>query len=276
MPRNGAAVVRTLISACVCILGGVGPAIADQERPWDLQVGTGISYQPDYSGSRSSGPRLKLWADGKYRTNNFGTLALDSGSLTIAPELRWDFIDKRDLGAGVLLGYRFGRNSSNPGLTSTNDGSTRLTGLTDVSGAFDAGVAGHVTVFGVPLFAQVRSAMSGSQGTLATIGCFIPVAPVPNLDLVLLPTVTWANARQMRAFYGVTDPESAASGFAAYAPSAGWENAALEIGADWSAGGGWHFIAGFAYQRLLNGAAASPIVQTRNQTSALAGIAWSF
>jgi outer membrane protein len=108
------------------------------------------------------------------------------------------------------------------------------------------------------------------------VGLFLPAAPVSNLELVLLPTVTWANARQVRAFYGVTDAESAANGFAAYAPGAGWENAAFEIGADWSAGGGLHFIASFAYQRLLGEAAGSPIVQTRNQSSALGGIAWRF
>ena len=274
MRRIGVALVRTLIAGCVC--GGIGPALADQERRWELQVGTGIAYQPDYSGSRSSGPRLRLWADGKYRTDEFGTFALDSGSLTIDPEARWDFIDTRDLGAGVLLGYRFGRNSSNPGLTSTSDGSARLAGLAEVSGTIDVGVAGHVTVFGVPVFAQLRSGLSGSQGTIVNVGLFLPIAPASNLELVLLPTVTWANARQMHAFYGVTNAESAASGFAAYAPGAGWENAALEIGSDWSVGGGLHVVASLAYQRLLNGAAASPIVQTRNQASALAGIAWSF
>lgn len=275
-PKTVVASLKVFIGACACIFGGIGSAIADQERAWELQVGTGIAYVPDYSGSRTSGPRLRLWADGKYRTGDLGTFALDSGSLTIDPEFRWDFIDKSDLGAGVLVGYRFGRNSSNPGLTSTDDGSARLAGLTDVSGAFDAGVAGHVMVFGVPLFAQVRSALSGAQGMLVNLGFFLPVSPVSSLELVLLPTVTWANARQMRAFFGVTNAESAASGFAAFTPVSGWENAALEVSADWGAGSGLHLIASFAYQRLLAAAAASPIVQTRNQTSALAGIAWSF
>jgi outer membrane protein len=262
--------------AYACILGGMSPAFADQQRPWELQVGAGIAHLPDYSGSHASGPRLRLWADGKYQTDDWGTFALDSGSLTIDPEARWDFSDKPDLGAGILVGYRFGRNSSNPGLTSTSDGSTRLAGLADVGGAFDAGVAGHVTVLGVPLFAQVRSALSGQQGTLVNLGFFLPFAPASNIELVLLTTATWASARQMRAFYGVTDAESAASEFPAYSPGAGWENAAFEISADWSAGGGLHLIASFAYERLLGAAAASPIVQTRNQPSALAGIAWSF
>ena len=276
MTRGRAVTLEICVGFCICVLAGIGPALADQQPPWELQVGTGIAYVPDYSGSRASAPRLRLWADGNYRTADLGTFGLDSGSLTIDPELRWDIVNKPDLAAGALLGYRFGRDSSSPGLTSTSDGSPRLAGLANVDGTFDAGLAGHVSLLGVPVFAQVRSALSGQQGTLVNVGCFLPVSPVSTLELIFLPTLTWANARQMRAFYGVTPAESVASGFAVYTPGAAWENASLEISADWSAGDRVHLIASFAYQRLLAAAAASPLVQTRNQTSALAGVAWSF
>jgi len=92
----------------------------------------------------------------------------------------------------------------------------------------------------------------------------------------MLPTVTWANARQMNAFYGISAMTAMASGFASYSPGAGWENAAIEIGADWRVSGGWHAIASVAYQRLLGNAARSPIVQTPNQPSVLLGVALQF
>ena len=274
--RIGHAVCRILIGACACILGAIGPAVADPPAPDELEVGTGIAYMPDYSGSRTSGLRLRLWADGTFRTTDFGTFAIDSGPLTIDPEVRWEAVDKPDIGLGVLVGYRSGRISSDPGLTGAGDGSARLAGLPDVSGTFDAGAEGHVMVFGVPMFAQVRSALHGTQGTLANLGIFLPFSPASNVDLIVLPTITWANARQMRAFYGVASEKSLASGFAAYSPGAGWENAALEFAADWSAGGGLHLIASLAYQRLLSDAASSPLVQTRNQASTLVGLLWKF
>ena len=274
--KTGRAKLRMLVGACVCLLALIGPAVAEEQRPWELQIGAGIAYMPDYSGARASAPRLRVWADGAFRTADLGTFAIDSGSLTIDPEFRWDVVDRPDLGAGVLVGYRFGRNSSNPSFTSANDGSARLAGLADVSGAFDIGFAGHVMVLGVPLFAQVRSALSGAQGTIVNVGFYVPVSPGSTVELVLLPTMTWANARQMRAFYGVSATESAASNFPAYSPGAGWENAALEVSADWSAGHGLHLLASLAYQRLLSIPGASPLVQTRNQASALAGLAWSF
>ena len=261
---------------CACALGMNPLANADEHPDWDLQFGAGVASLRDYSGSEASSARLRVWADGAYRTTNFGTFAIDSGSLTIDPELRWDFVDRRDLGFGVLLGYRSGRGDSNPNFTSANGGAARLKGLPNIGGTIEVGVVGHVAVFDVPLFAQIRSATSSPQGTLVNVGAYLPLPLGAAFDLTILPTVTWANGREMRAFYGVTEEQSATAGFAAYSPSAGWENAALEVAGDWKVGSGWHLLASVAYQRLLGNAAASPLVQTRNQASAFAGVAWSF
>ena len=253
-----------------------GAAAADDTRNWDLALGVGAAYAPDYGGASAASPRLRVWADGVYRTQGFGTLALDSGSLTIAPELRWDFVDSLDSGIGVLVGYRGGRNDRNPGSTSAEDGSARLQGLPSISGAIDAGVGGHVTVLGVPLFAQVRTALHGTQGALMNLGAYLPFKPRLDFELTILPTVTWANTRQMRALYGVSPTAAMGSSFAPYDPGAGWENAAVEVAGDWRVSGRWHLIASVAYQRLLGNAARSPIVQTANQASALAGVTLDF
>ena len=263
----------------LAIVGGNAPAKAaeaDRTRNWSLELGLGVAYAPDYSGARSSSARLRIWADGTYRTNDFGTFALDSGSLTVAPEIRWDFVDSPDAGIGPLVGYRAGRNDRNPSLVSANDGSDRLSGLPDVSDAIDAGVAGHATVLGVPVFAQVRSAVGGPQGVLVIVGLYLPFEPAPDFELTILPTLTWANARQMRALYGVTPASAVASGFAPYDASASWENAAIEIGGDCRISGSWHVVASAAYQHLLGSAAHSSIVQTASQSSALIGIAFHF
>lgn len=275
-PRRVAARITFVGIACGCVLGMDVLAIADEHPNWDLQIGAGVAYMPDYNGARASSPRLRTWADGSYRTPDFGTFAIDSGSLTIDPELRWDFVDKRDLSFGVLLGYRSGRSDSSPSFASANSGSPRLAGLPNIRGSIDAGVEGHVAIFGVPLFAQVRSAISGPQGMLLNVGAYLPQSLGSAFELTLLPTVTWVDSREMRAFYGISAEHSAKTGFAAYNPPAAWENAALEVVGDWRIGIGWHFIASVAYQRLLGNAAASPLVQTRNQASAVAAVAWSF
>jgi outer membrane scaffolding protein for murein synthesis (MipA/OmpV family) len=252
-----------------------GPALADDARSWDLTLGAGVASMPQYSGAATSHPRLRLWADAEYRTHDLGTIALDSGSLTIDPELRWNVVDRPDAGFGPLLGYRFGRGDTDPGLTSGNDGNSHLQGLPEVGSAADAGVQGHVPVLGVPFFAQLRTALSGSQGTLFNLGLYLPLQ-TGSWTFTFLPTVTWADARQMRALYGVSPQASAASGFASYSPGAGWENAALELAGEWHLSRSAHLVASFAYERLVGGAAASPVVERRNQLSVLGGATWSF
>ena len=112
---------------------------AEDTRNWDLTLGVAGGYEPNYSGANTKSWRLVVWADGAYRTDGFGTLALDSGSLTIAPELRWDVLDSPDVGVGPLLGYRSGRSDHNPGFPSADHGSTLPPGLPTVKGAIDAG-----------------------------------------------------------------------------------------------------------------------------------------
>jgi outer membrane scaffolding protein for murein synthesis (MipA/OmpV family) len=263
-----------LAIASACALATA--AAADEKRNWDLELGVGAAYAPDYRGASAARSGLRIWADGAYRTEGFGTIALDSGALTIAPEVRWDFVDSPNAGIGVLIGYRTGRNDRNPGFASASDGSARLRGLQNMSGAVDAGVSGRTTVLGVPLFGQLRMALNGPQGALANLGIYLPVKPTSDLELTILPTVTWANARQMRAVYGVSRTAATASGFASYDPGAGWENAAIEVGGDWRVSDRWHLVASLAHLRLLGKPARSPIVQDATQSSALAGLVLHF
>jgi outer membrane scaffolding protein for murein synthesis (MipA/OmpV family) len=196
--------------------------------------------------------------------------------LTIDPEMRWNLVDRPEVGFGPLIGYRFGRDDKTPGFFGGNDGSTRLEGLPNVSSTFDAGVQGHVMVFGVPTFAQVRSALSGAQGTLLNLGIYLPLWPEEAFSLTVLPTATWADGKQMRALYGVSPQASSMSGFAGYSPGAGWEDAALELAGEWRVSKSARLVGSVAYQRLLGEAAGSPLVQSRNQWSVLGGITWTF
>lgn len=262
-----------------CLLAALVAApvrAADDERNWEFSVSAAGAYVPDYRGAHHAGPRAWIWADGSYRTERYGSFVLDSGSLTIAPEVRWDFVDSSDTSLGLLVGYRAGRDDRKPNLTGESEGSERLRGLPAVGGAVDAGIAGHVTVGGVPVFAQVRSAFNGAQGTVATFGVYLPWQATPDLEITIMPTVTWANAKQMRALYGVSRADSPASGFAPYDPGAGFENAALEIGGDWHVQGPWHVVASLAYAHLLPHAAHSPIVQSAGQPSGLLGVSYQF
>lgn len=268
--------MHAAMTVALLVLGTARAAEDDQAgRPWQLELGVGASYEPNYSGADASSPRLLLWASGEYRTERWGAFALDSGSLTLDPQLRWTFGDDKNYGIGPLLGYRTGRDDSDPGWFA-DSGSDRLEGMGSVSAAVDGGVQGWVAVFGVPVFAQLRAALNGDQGTIGVLGVYLPLKLTPDFTLTVLPSVTWANGKQMQAFYGVTPAQSAASGFAAYSAGAGWQNAALEINGDWKIAAPWHLVGGVAYQRLLGNAADSPLVQDKNQWSGLIGLSYKF
>ncbi len=244
-------------------------------RPWQLELGLGVSHEPNYSGANESSPRLLLWANGECRTERWGVYALDSGSLTLAPQLRWTVGDDKNYGVGLLFGHRTGRSESNPGLIA-DGGSDRLKGMGSVSAAVDGGVQGWVAVLGVPVFAQLRTALSSDQGTIGVLGIYMPLELARDFTLTVLPSVTWANDKEMQTFYGVTPAQSAASRFSAYSAGAGWKNAALEINGDWKIAGSWHLLGGVAYQRLLGNAADSPLVQHKNQWSGLISLSYRF
>ncbi|MFH0782791.1 MAG: MipA/OmpV family protein [Pseudomonadota bacterium] len=274
--RAGAVLSILAISLVVSTVSSAAAEAETSKRPWDFEIGFGPSYKPDYSGSQDSSPHLLLWASGEYRTEHLGTFALDSGSLTIDPELRWNFLDGRDAAFGLLLGYREGRDDQEPGLLGSGTGSSRLQGMGTISAVVDAGVQGHVSVFGVPLFAQVRRALNSEQGTLVILGAYLPLKLGSCFELVMLPTLTLADSDQMQAFYGVTPTQSAGSGFRAYEARSGWQSAALEMIGDWTISGGWHAICSVTYLHLLADAASSPLVQEKGQVSGLLGMSYRF
>ncbi len=261
-----------MLLALVAELAGAAGAGSPAPRG-QLELGIGASCEPDYSGGGASGPRALLWAGGEYRSDSWGAFALDSGSLTLDPQVRWTFSESSGRGFGLLLGYREGRSESDPGWLG-DAGSARLRGLGSVESAVDAGLQGYVKVFGVPFFAQVRAALNGDQGTLAVIGLYLPFQVSHRLDVIVLPSLTWGDATQMRAMYGVTPAQAASSGFATFQPGAGWRSTALELVGDWEISGPWRAIASVACQRLLGSAARSPLTQDRNGFSGLVGLAY--
>ena len=87
---------------------------------------------------------------------------------------------------------------------------------------------------------------------------------------------SWANARYMRSYYGVTPQESVASGYVPYTPHAGWRDATL--GTTWRLDGDRSWVAfwGAGLSRQLGPAAASPLTRSNDQWSINGGIAWRF
>jgi outer membrane scaffolding protein for murein synthesis (MipA/OmpV family) len=240
-----------------------------------LELGAGVAGLPDFPGSRTSSARARVWVDATWRSAHAGTFAIDSGSLTLAPALRWSpFDDAAPAGASLLLGWRDGRGDTSPGFASMQDGSDRLRGLPDIGGSADLGLEANARPFGVPVFGVVRHALHGAQGTIADFGIYAPLKLGRDVELTLLPTLRWADAREMHAWFGIDPAAAASSGRTAYAPGAGLERAAFEAALDVPLSGRWHAVGSLAVARLLGDAAASPLAERRWQPMALVGVTW--
>lgn len=289
MSKGGTLMSKRLAAlglAALAFAGAPALAAAPEARPWRLELGTGLSWQPDYSGAGTARVRAPIWVSGEWRSDRWGRFELDSGAVglgPLGPQLRWSLGDVDAWGAGAMLGYRYGRRDREPALLG-DDGSSRLRGLGRVRATVDAGVQGWITVFGVPMFAQLSTPVEqgrgdlgqSAQGTVGLLGLLLPLEPAPGIAVTLLPTVMWADGRQMRAFYGISPAQGAASGYAVYRPSAGWQSAALEVSVEAKLTGPWHFVADIAYRRLLGPASGSPLVESKGAWISLVGVAFRF
>ncbi len=80
-------------------------------------------------------------------------------------------------------------------------------------------------------------------------------------------TATWADAKGVQPLFGITPAQSARSGLATYSPSSGMRNLTAEPALIYDVDGHWAIAARFSYERLLDGAADSPLVRTRGDAN---------
>ena len=88
--------------------------------------------------------------------------------------------------------------------------------------------------------------------------------------------LTWANARHMQSYYGVTAAESTASGYPVFTPGAGLRDASLSTSWRMEINPRWTGFWGGSVGRLLGTAAQSPLTKSARQWSLNAALAWRF
>ena len=114
------------------------------------------------------------------------------------------------------------------------------------------------------------------DGLLVDVGASYDILQYGPASVALNASASFANARYMRSFYGVSAQQSAASGIAAYNPRAGlqWSTAGISVTTP------LHpnvlAIVSLGYTRLAGPAASSPYVRRADAPSIEATIAYGF
>jgi outer membrane protein len=127
--------------------------------------------------------------------------------------------------------------------------------------------------------AEVLKGINGHEGLLGSIGADKIWRDGDRYLVSIGPRVLFADARYERAYFGVTADASLATGLPAYRPNGGLYGVAVTSGASYQLDKSWGLFGYARYERLVGGAAKSPIVRelgSRNQLSGGIGLNYTF
>jgi outer membrane scaffolding protein for murein synthesis (MipA/OmpV family) len=214
---------------------------------WSVTLGLGAMLQPNFEGARRYEPEPSGILDIRYRDIAFVSDGEGIGiNLLHGPGYR----------AGIAVSYDLGRD--------THD-DPRLQHLSNVSPAAEPKLFAQYFLVPFVLTADLRKAIGGNDGVIGDIGAYVPLPVADHVYLFIGPSLTVADDRYMRSYFGVGAAEAPASGLPQFTPSGGLKNATLGATAVWLLGEHWLLIGTGAWERLLGDAAQSPIPETRNQ-----------
>jgi outer membrane scaffolding protein for murein synthesis (MipA/OmpV family) len=236
---------------------------ADARSPsdWSITVGAGAASTPSYPGAASSHVMPVPFFEVEYRHLVF--LSPMSG-------LGINLVGTDRAHAGIAVQPDLGRSASS---------ADRLRGWGDIGAGADVRLFGMYDLGAVALLSEVRRQLGAGNGTLVDGGVTRTFHIASHLMLGGTATLTWADARHTRAYFGIDGNQSAealAQGvrLPGYAARAGLRDAAFTLVAVVPIDRHWSVQSLMRAEVLLGDAAASPLTESRVQTMVGALIAY--
>jgi len=246
------ALVMGALSAHAEIISGIS-GVADEDlqgMDWKSRVGVQGLYVPKFSGANNYEWRAFPLIDIQWHDTLFLNSMRGVGA---------QFNPINNVHVGAAINYDWGRDDSDD---------RHLNGLGDVDGSFEGGVFAAYQLADWRIEADVYRALQekGYDGVhgkvgLANVQRFID----DRLILTVAGHASFADDNYMKAYYGVTPLQSYNSGLRAYTPDSGF----YKVGANVTAGFGltrlWAINMVVGYNRLIEDAGNSPVVQDVDQ-----------
>lgn len=233
-----------------------------------LTVGGGVDVAPRYSGSDENRVSTALVLDYSMRNGFFvsSTRGLGYGN------------NLGNVDYSAALSYRTGRKDHNVDSDDMNDGSDHLRGMGNIKGSA-LGVVGLGYNFTPWLSAQLQAEVPFSQrdnGAALHVGIVSPLYHSPKNSVTMALTSSWGTNDYMQTYYGVSAPQSAASGFTQY--DAGSGIYAWSLNLDWTHNftERWSVVADAGYTQLAGDARNSPIVQRKSSPTGSLKVTYRF
>lgn len=249
--KNTVLLAAALIALPVAAIAQQPPA-PPEKKDWDIRLGAGASYQPDYEGSDDYevAPIPLLMVN--YRDLVFFRgMTLGANAFTLQGPREGD-----KLQLGPLLRYQKGRDQ---------DDNDALRGLGDIDagaelGAFITYRTGPWST-GLTIFRDVSDAYDGGMTAKVTGGYMHQFSPKLRARSELF--ATWADDNYTETFFGITALQAQRSGLRQYKAEGGVKDVGLSLDLDYSFTEHWGITGRLGYKRLLGDAADSPLVEDK-------------
>lgn len=239
-------------------------------RDWDAAIGGVLVYAPQYAGAGRNHLRLN---PGFYVRLGRVSLATRSGFRTAGDPgeragLRIDLSPTDRLRFAVGLRYDAGRSDNAEGLQGMGDVPSTVRARFMASYRLEDGWSlGGATVLdmlgrGGGWQGEVGVAHQGRLSADTTWGHGLALA--------------FAGDRNLQTYFGVTEEQSARTGYPVYEPRTGLRDITFHAHARTQVTDHWHAFYGGSASRLLGPAAASPLTRQTSTWSLNAGLAYRF
>lgn len=226
--------------------------------PYSLAVGAAVARVPTYEGSDRFDTRaVPLIA---YRSGRFfaGTLSGVGYNLSNLANLEF----------GPALTYRFGRDESDD---------ARLRGLGNIDAGADVGAFVRWNAKPLSLSATLDQGVGGNvTGTTVRLNAGYALSINRSNSLRLDATLDWADTEVMQGFFGISAPQAARSGLAAYSAAAGIRRYGVSAVWAYSITPQWISTLRLGVYRLGSKAADSPLTVRRSMGLVSAGLSYRF
>lgn len=247
----------------VALAGCAALSVGARAESLDLQVGGAAVVKPKYEGSKD------------YEVTGFPIIAPAGGDgdgvvqFRGLDDVRLRLINPNGFEAGVLGGYRFGRE---------DDDADRLLGLGDVDGGLVVGgYAAYNFGFAKP-FISYHHQVTGDSGAWLRLGAETKIPLVDGIALTAIAGATYANNDYMDSYFSVspTQAGNSVAGLGVYDAGAGFKDVYLSLGTTVPLTPDWSLKLAGQYTRLIGDAADSPIVESQDQFTGLVGLTYKF
>ncbi|KNC05749.1 hypothetical protein AC790_22280 [Pantoea sp. RIT-PI-b] len=257
---------KALYSGCLLLASFSASTRADDDNASQdgVMIGVGAQTTPEYSGADK-----QRWQAVPMLQARKGALFFDSQK-----GLGYDLQSDSGLYLEHTLGYGLGRADKDSGW---RDGSDKLRGMGTIDATLNTGIAvGWAISPWLILEAKAVLPLTDSQGvSYRTSFTLIPVQTRAD-SLSLQTSALFGDARYLQTWYGVNTRQSANSGYATYAPSAGFYGVETDLTWSHQFTQHWGGALSAGYTWLDHRAADSPIVFSHNQLIGTVAVTYAF